>query len=202
MFIEIPASKKSLSSRKPVCGIGINDANYLTEVNKVSCPFYAKWTSMLKRCYSDSLHKRHPTYIDCTVSSEWLLFSNFKAWMIRQDWEGMHLDKDLISAGNKVYSAEFCVFVSSAMNALLTDHRSARGGFPQGVNLHKKNSKFVARCGVNGKRKYLGSFSTPEEAAFTYNRFKSNHIREIAKDYISDIRLYNGLIAHANLIDN
>jgi len=43
-FIEVPASRASLAQRKPAYGIGINDADYMTEQNingkKVRCPYY------------------------------------------------------------------------------------------------------------------------------------------------------------------
>lgn len=32
MFKEIPASKKSLAPRKPIYGVGINDAGYITSL--------------------------------------------------------------------------------------------------------------------------------------------------------------------------
>jgi hypothetical protein len=56
-----------LKRNKLVYGVGVNDANY--NVNKYeiidgkqkliwACPFYIKWRDMLKRCYSEVLHKK------------------------------------------------------------------------------------------------------------------------------------------------
>ena len=91
MFTEIPANNLSLSMRKPIYGVGINDANYTVQptINGkiVICPFYTKWTGMLKRCYSPQYQEKHPTYVECTVTSEWLFFSVFKSWMANQDWK-------------------------------------------------------------------------------------------------------------------
>lgn len=89
--------------KKTIYGVGTNDANYLVVNKGVRCPYYKKWSSMLERCFSKSLHKKHPTYIGCTVCNEWLLFSNFRSWMMKQEWVGMELDKDIISIGNKKY---------------------------------------------------------------------------------------------------
>ena len=52
---------------------------------------------MLQRCYSPKNHAKNPTYIGCYVAKEWLTFSNFKAWMGSQQWQGMELDKGVIS---------------------------------------------------------------------------------------------------------
>lgn len=39
---------------------------------------------------------------------------------------------------------------------------------------YKKNEKWVASIGINGKRKYLGAFDTPEEASAVYLAAKMN----------------------------
>jgi hypothetical protein len=117
MFIEKSATKKSLSGRRPVYGVGINDADYITiyksNGSTLTCPFYRRWKNMLSRCYDKKYLERNKTYKDCSVCKEWLTFSNFKAWMIKQDWRGNHLDKDITSQGNKVYSPNLCLFVTN-----------------------------------------------------------------------------------------
>ena len=114
-----------------VCGVGINDADYKVELKRVVgrvngkpireidwiCPFYYKWRNMLVRGYSRKLKDRHKTYEECYVCEEWLRFSNFKAWMEQQDWEGKQLDKDLLVIGNKLYSPSTCCFVSRQVNS-------------------------------------------------------------------------------------
>lgn len=53
-FIEIKANKKSISARKLVCGVGINDAKYVVKpiINGVQyrCPYHERWSSMIRRC--------------------------------------------------------------------------------------------------------------------------------------------------------
>ena len=130
-FIEIKATKQSLAQRKKVYGKGINNASYLTGTvqggRRRKCPYYTKWSSMLQPCYDDKFKEMSPTYIGATVCEEWLTFSNFKAWMEKQEWEGLELDKDIIKPGNKQYSPDACCLVPQSLNALLTDHRAARG---------------------------------------------------------------------------
>lgn len=200
-FLEIPATKQSLAQRRLIYGVGINDAKYLTQrlVNgsRVMCPYYQRWVAMIERCYSPRLHKVRPTYSECEVSSEWLIFSSFKSWMKDQDWEGMELDKDLLSKGNKTYSKDLCIFIPSQLNSLLNDCGNNRGDMPIGVCFHKSSGRFEAYCRTNGKQNYLGLYDSPEDASSAYKKFKSDHIINIAKDYCSDSRLYAALISAA-----
>lgn len=162
-----------LVTPKMVYGVGINDADYAIteretiEVNGVRkrkliwyCPYYRTWYSMIQRCYSDKFQERNPTYKDCSVSEEWLRFSNFKSWMEEQDWEGLQLDKDLLFEGNKMYSKETCVFVSRGVNLFTTDRGNGRGEWLIGASWSKEKSKFVSMCRnpFTKKQENLGYF--------------------------------------------
>lgn len=173
-----------MKSKKLVLGIGVNDAEYIIQpvINgkQVLCPFYQRWMSMLTRCYSDKFKKIRPTYTGCSVSKEWLTFSNFKNWMVKQDWQGKDLDKDLLIQGNKVYSSESCLFVASEINKLLGDHKAKRGLFPIGVHFYKTTNKYQSKIKINGKTKSLGYFHTAKEAFEVYKKFKYKLIADIA----------------------
>lgn len=183
-FIEKPANARSLSLRRLVYGVGVNDADYLIEMviggKRLMCPFYRAWTNMLNRCYSVKYQAIYPTYADCSVCSEWLVFSNFKGWMKKQDWGGKHLDKDILSQGNKIYSPKYCLLVTSAINGLFNNTRASRGKYPQGVSFNKESGKFQANCKVNGKDKFIGRYLSPKEASEVYKAFKYNLIAEVA----------------------
>ena len=135
-FIEIPASKQSLAQRGLVYGVGLNDAAYMTQqlVNgkRLQCPFYLKWRSMIARCYDKKYQENFPTYLGCTVCNDWLKFSAFKAWMVKQDWEGMQLDKDIRVQGNKIYGPEFCSFVTNEANSIEAHAKRFRFINPEG----------------------------------------------------------------------
>ena len=205
-FIELPATKQSITSRTSTYGHGINDADYMVnqKVNgkKLMCPFYRAWKDMLTRCYSKKFQERYPTYLGCSVFKEWLTFSSFKSWMIKQDWEGKQLDKDLMVLGNKEYGPESCLFVSGAINALITDNSASRGCFPKGVCFHKKVGKYISQCAVNGKQKYLGYFTSIPEAEKAYLIFKSELIKRVAVDEEANNnpRLKSALLRHAELL--
>ena len=186
---------KTKVKRKLVCRKGVNDADYPVcryESFQVDgkqkkrliwmCPFYCKWSNMLIRCYSENLPGWCPTYADRSVCDEWLYFSNFKAWMEQQDWEGKQLDKDLLVPGNKVYSPQTCVFVSQVVNTFLTERASDRGDYPIGVSLDKGTGKFKSQCRnpFTLKKEYLGSFLCEEGAHNTWLEKKLEHAKALA----------------------
>lgn len=193
-FPIVPASNQSIANRRPIYGVGINDADYIIRpvVNgeKFVCPIFSKWEGILNRCYSESYQKRKPSYIGCTVCDEWLLFSNFKRWMESKSWEGLHLDKDLKVTGNKVYSPEMCIFVTQRVNSLLVDRSADRGRWPIGVSCSSVNGKFLSRCRFGGKQKSLGIFNSPEEANEAYKSAKSEYVKFIANTQDEPVRGY------------
>lgn len=171
-FVEIPASNKSLAMRKPVNGIGINDAWYLVTGllggRQVMCPYYNTWSHMIQRCYDEKKLITNPTYRGCSVVKEWHTFSVFRSWMEAQDWKGKQIDKDLKISGNRIYSPAACMFISRHMNTLFSSNAAKRGIYPKGVSFNKPKGLYVAQCWVNGKNRNLGGFSTIKEAEVTY----------------------------------
>lgn len=90
----------------------------------------------------------------------------FRAWMETQDWKGKHLDKDILFQGNKVYSANTCVFVDGVVNTFINDNAAARGEWPIGVHWFEQRQKFVSMCSnpFTKKLEHLGYFTCPQEA--------------------------------------
>lgn len=195
--------------KKLVYGVGINDADYVTQVfetlgyvnGKIKrklvwfCPYYSAWTSMLVRCYSTKYQERNPTYIGCTVSEEWLTFSVFKRWMEKQDFEGKQLDKDLLFECNKIYSAESCVFVTQAVNKFTLDCGSARGEWMIGVYWDKGKNKFRSMCSnpFTKKQEHLGVFVNEQEAHQTWLKRKLELAHLLASEQ-TDERVAKALI--------
>lgn len=151
---------------KLVFGVGFNDSvqpiRPIVNGKQVPSPHYQAWKGMLRRCYSQKEHLRYPSYAGCTAWIGWHKFSEFKSWMDTQDWDGKELDKDLLVPGNKVYSPETCLFVSSQVNLFLVDGASRRGGFMLGAYLDKRTGKFRSSCNnpFTRTQEYLGTFST------------------------------------------
>ena len=183
-FKFIPASKASLSARRLVCGVGINDADYIVnpKVNGKTtlCSFYKTWQSMIKRCYEAKTIARNPSYKGCSVCDDWLTFSIFKDWMVTKSWQGMQLDKDILVTGNKVYSPFTCIFVTLAVNSLVSSRGLNSKGNLRGAHLFKATGKYQAYYGVNGKRKHIGYFETEGEASNAHIKFRSEYISSVA----------------------
>lgn len=192
-FPRVPASKQSLANRKKVVGHGVNDAWYMVyykaEGIKATCPAYAKWSSMMHRSYHHSMIEKRPSYKNVTVCNEWLTFSNFLKWFEDNYIKGFELDKDIKVKGSKVYSPETCLFVTQAVNCLLTDHAAARGNYQQGVDFKKSTGRFRARVNSIGGCIDLGYFSTALAASKAYKMAKNKQI-EIAMKENESIACY------------
>lgn len=161
---------------------------------------------MLSRCYSAKFQEKRPSYIGCSVSDDWLYYPNFKKWYDENYYEinnkTAQLDKDILIKGNKIYSADTCVFVPGFINNLFTKRQKLRGELPIGVNYDKASKKYRAQLNIfeNGKktRKNLGYFTTPEEAFEVYKQAKENYIKETADNYKDKIpaELYEAMYSY------
>lgn len=185
-----------MKPKKLVYGVGINDADYVVKKNEEigyeggkrklkqvwACPYYQAWKDMLRRCYSAKFQEKWPTYKGCSVSEEWLTFSNFKAWMETQDFEGKQLDKDLLFEGNKVYSAKTCVFSTGLVNSFTADGGAARGELMIWVDWHKGANKFRSMCSnpFTKKKEYLGLFTSELQAHQAWLKRKLELAHELA----------------------
>lgn len=176
--------------RKLIYGVGVRDVETPTR----TCPHYRLWRNMLGRCYSAALHLRRPTYVGCSVAPEWHYLSAFMEWMQQQDWQGKHLDKDLLVPGNQVYGPDTCVFVSLQVNSFLTDRaRCRRHGL--GVDYLPNIGKYRASCGqLGGGQAYLGCFDTPEAAHEAW-RTEKHRLALLLADQQTDPRVAAALRA-------
>ena len=191
-----------------VCGVGILGAKYPSKINGVLTKEYILWRNMLRRCYSDTCKKKQPTYEGCEVSDNFKSYEYFYEWCNKQigfsnkDW---HLDKDLLTKGNKIYSESTCIFIPREINSLLTKSTATRGEYLIGVSWRKKDKAFVATVSRNkGQPEYLGLFNTELEAFNAYKTAKEAFVKEQAnkwKDQI-DQRAYNALMNYEVNIDD
>ena len=188
--IRISKSKKGVvrgDLKHAIYGVGFCDVKYSVNLDNGSImPSYNTWHDMLKRCYSEKLHKKEPAYIGCSVCDEWKYFSNFKDWFDSNYVEGYALDKDILVKGNKVYSPETCCFVPKGLNSLLTNRKNHRGKYPLGVSKASYSDNYEAAVYKNGKRVHIGTFKTIEEAFNAYKVAKEAYIKEDATKYYND----------------
>jgi len=199
-FKETPRIRAN--NKAKVYGIGVNDSpyvvQYLEEGKTITCPYFTRWKRMLERCYSPNSISEYQTYTKTKVCDEWLIFTNFRNWMITQQWEGNHLDKDIIGDGT-LYSPETCKFIPQSLNNLLMLNQASRGIYPVGVSYITRERKYRASICINSVRKDIGMYKTVEEAVFNYIRVKKEHLLSVA-NLQTDIDLKNGLIKFANSI--
>ncbi len=183
-----------------VYGIGVLGAKYPVSEGGVLTKEYVLWTGMLERCHSDAYKKKHPTYKDCEVSENFLHYEYFYEWCHNQigfGVKGWHLDKDLLTKGNKVYSEDSCVFIPQEINLLLVKRDNNRGEYLIGVSWSSPHKSFVATVNKNkGKSEHLGFFNTEIEAFNAYKTAKESFVKEQANKYKSqiDLRAYNALM--------
>lgn len=213
-YREFRKDKLTCPYDKTICGIGyLGEGRYKTFDTDIKKPTkeYDAWRSMIRRCY-DEQHKLD-AYKDCTVCEEWHNFQNFAKWYEENYYQvddiSMHVDKDILVKGNKIYSPETCLIVPGLINGLFVNTKNTKGNLPTGV-YNRKNRQpirpFVAQCHTIdlGMQKTIGSFSTPEEAFYAYKEFKEKYIKEIADKYKTQIpeKLYNAMYKYIVEINN
>ena len=138
------------------------------------------WRGMLERCYCDRMKKIHPAYYGIsTVCEEWLNFQVFAKWYNENVYqigtERMHLDKDILFEGNKIYSPDTCIIVPQSINELF--HTSGRKVKDSDLP-HTIKRAANGRYSVTYKGKSLGIRDTVEECTELYLDAKRKHIRE------------------------
>lgn len=185
-----------------VCGIGYI-GNAKVAINRKATPAYETWRGMIRRCYDEKLNSRtkNKTYKDCVVCDEWLCFENFKKWYNQNyykiDNEQMHLEKDILCKGNKVYCPECCIFAPMRINELFTKAQSKRNNLPIGVSIKKEHKIkiYSSVCSMYDKDKHLGYYDNPTDAFMAYKTFKENYIKEVADKYKDKIpqKLYDAM---------
>lgn len=185
---------------RSVYGVGyLGEGKYLATIDGKHTNQYKEWIGIFVRCYNEKKLKKNITYEDCVIHEEWHNFQNFAKWYDDNYYEindeKMHIDKDILFKGNKVYSPETCVFVPQNINKLFTKRQNYRGKYPIGVSFNKNNDSFVARVNKNKKSIFLGCYDIPEKAFEVYKTEKEKCIKEIADEYKSKIpqKLYDAL---------
>lgn len=172
-----------------VHGVGINDVdaptNWIENGKWIRDPYYKIWKIILERVYSKNKHKKILCYTGVTVHSDWHRFSKFKEWVDNQpqtDWRDLYIDKDLLVKGNRVYGPDTCCFLTSQENSIFRPSI-----VPLGRAIYKKDHfrkspwQSVSQIGVkaNGINKYLGIYTTKDEADVVAGRESMRRIMEV-----------------------
>ena len=165
----------------------IGDGIYKSRINGKLIKSYSEWHDMFDRCYNSEFHKRHPSYKDCDVANIWFNYQRFGDWFSKNYYEvpgeTMHLDKDILYKGNKIYSPEKCIFVPNKINTLFIKCDRSRGDLPIGVYYDKDRNKYTAGYKINKIRKFIGRYDNPEDAFYVYKLHKEKLIKEVIDSY-------------------
>lgn len=157
--------------------------------NRIWCPYTRRWLCMLNRTICDSFIQHNPSYVDCTICEDWLIFSNFKRWVDEQpnkEWINCHLDKDIFVRGNKHYCESSVVFVDKVVNTFITDSKSIRGNTMLGVTENTKQLtgrryKAFCRNPFTKLQENLGCFYEEYDAHRVWQARKHELACELAK---------------------
>jgi hypothetical protein len=136
-----------------VHGVGfVGDGEFKTSESGKNNKAYLTWQRMLGRCY-DSNNPSRKNYQGCTVDPRWHNFQNFSKWFYENypsSEEEIHLDKDMIKKGNKVYCPEFCSFVTLSQNVVHAKAKEFKAVSPSGQTVEIYNlEKFCRENGLN-----------------------------------------------------
>lgn len=173
----------------------VGSGKYEPNVNKARTVCYYIWKNMLKRCYSEI----DKSYSNIHVVKEWHNFQNFAEWFYTKSnyQEGFHLDKDILSINNKVYSPETCTFIPQEVNKLLIKSNIFSKVKTSKSYLNERGT-YRASLNIRGKAVSLKRCKTQEEAMNTYKVAKENYIKEVANKYknVLEKQVFETLINH------
>ena len=187
-FGNFEKGKISCPYEKRTLGLGfLGEGEYKTCENGKLKIEHDIWYNMLKRCYDPKYQEKHPTYKGCRVEDYLLNFQHMGKWIENNYYEvpneRMCLDKDILHKGNKIYSRDTCIFVPQRINKLFIKSDNSRGKNPIGVH-EMSSGNYRADCNKkNGKKIYLGTYKTKEEAFRVYKEYKEKVIKEVIDSY-------------------
>lgn len=179
----------------------LGEGEYKSRENNKQVNSYRIWYGMIRRCYDENHRYNYITYDDCYVCDEWLNYQNFAEWYNCNYYEissgeQMHIDKDILIKGNRIYSPETCIFVPKSINNLVLARGRDRGDLPIGICYDSERNKYRAHCcDGHGKDITIGRYDTIYEAFIQYKIYKESVLKNTAEVYKEEIpiELYNAL---------
>jgi hypothetical protein len=172
------------SKKRPIHGVAINDAAYVTQTRAGACPIYMRWRQVLRR----TLNPLEPSFGRSKICDEWLRFSGFEPWMRQQRWVGLELDKDILGNGDRVYSPKNCAFVPQYLNQIINCIKPKSPGDCLIGTRKNRSGRFEAKCNVGSSQaKFIGTYDTAELAHRAWQNEKVTQIELAVNRYASEM---------------
>lgn len=186
---------------KTTYGVGyLGSGRYMAKTDGKVVESYNVWHDMIRRCYSEKSKEKFQAYFHiCMVSKLWHNYQNFAEWFHENKYEvdgRLHIDKDILYPGNKIYCPDTCLLVPQRINMLFLNKPNKRG-LPNGIV--KYSDKYLVKyCGVE-----YGYRNTLEDAFELYAKVKKDAIINIANEYKEIIpqKLYDALLKYDVIIN-
>lgn len=158
--------------------------DYVPRRTEFENKMYDIWRVMIQRCYStnEKTRENYSCYTGCTMSDDWHNFQNFAKWYDENyydlgDNKRMHVDKDILIKGNKLYSSETCLLIPQKINMIFMS-KSRSDDLPNCI-IPMKNGKYKTRYNTT----YLAtSYDSTEDAVKAHDIEKRIHIREVINE--------------------
>lgn len=176
------ARGQTLTRRKLVEGVGINDVDFPTQREAFTDslgiyhpfwidPIYQYWRNILIRTHNEGFRKRNPAYYVVNVCEQWKSLSCFYGWAKVRDFSSKKvLDKDILGDGT-IYEPNSCCFVTERVNNFLVGSKIKKE-LPLGVTWEADRQKYKAEIAWNKKSNRLGNFHNKWEAHLVYCKKK------------------------------
>jgi len=186
---------------KTTYGVGyLGSGKYMAKADGKVVESYNVWHDMIRRCYSEKSKEKFQAYFHiCMVSKLWHNYQNFAEWFNENKYEvdgRLHIDKDILYPGNKIYCPDTCLLVPQRINMLFLNKPNKRG-LPNGI------VRYLDRYLVKYNGVEHGYRNTLEDAFELYARVKKDAIIKIADEYKEIIprKLYEALLKYDVIIN-
>lgn len=146
-------------------------------------PLYTSWVGMMQRChYEGSKSYRDYGGRGIKVCNDWKRFKNYQFWILQnigdRPSQRHTIDRIDNSGDYEPGNVRWATRLQQVHNRRL--FKSNRSGY-KGVSWHKRVNKWVAQIRIDGHKKHLGYFDTPELAHEVYQSVFKNLVEEKAK---------------------